>query len=100
MDLRDSRRQPNTSPREGLVSGERVKPVGPIQAPSGSPASGTSTPDVSPTRLMEAILDEQNLRLALRRVVANHDAPGVDRVSTEDFVDYLGVPVSLERNWQ
>ena len=38
---------------------------------------------------MEAILDEQNLRLALRRVVANHGAPGVDWVSTEDFVDYL-----------
>ena len=71
------------------MSEERVKPAGPIQAPSGSPASGTSTPDVSPTSLMEAILDEQNLRLALRRVVANQGAPGVDWVSTEDFVDYL-----------
>ena len=62
------------------MSEERVKPAGPIQAPSGSPASGTSTPDVSSTSLMEAVLDEQNLRLALRRVVANHGAPGVDRV--------------------
>jgi group II intron reverse transcriptase/maturase len=40
---------------------------------------------------MEAILDEQNLRLALRRVVANHGASGVDGVSTEEFVDYLRV---------
>ncbi|AEJ39190.1 group II intron-encoding maturase [Sulfobacillus acidophilus TPY] len=39
---------------------------------------------------MEAILDAQNLRLALRRVVANHGAPGVDGVSTKALVDYLG----------
>ena len=65
------------------MSEERVKPAGPMQVPSGSPASGTSTPDVSPTSLMEALLDEQNLRLALRRVVANHGAPGVDGVSTD-----------------
>ena len=38
---------------------------------------------------MEAILDEQNLKLALRRVRTNDGAPGTDGVSTEEFMDYL-----------
>ena len=38
---------------------------------------------------MEAILDEQNLKRALQRVRSNQGAPGVDRVATDQLVDYL-----------
>ena len=67
MDAWDPQRQPTISPGEGLVPEEQVKPAGPTQAPSGSSASGTSTPDVS-TSLVEAVLDAQNLKRALQRV--------------------------------
>ncbi len=68
---------------------DRVKPGGSSQAPSPSSASGAPTPDVTTHGLMEAVLDEHNLKLALQRVRANNGAPGVDGVATGDFVDYL-----------
>ncbi|WP_242968661.1 reverse transcriptase domain-containing protein [Sulfobacillus sp. hq2] len=71
------------------MSDDRVKPGGPPQAPSGSSASGVSTPDASTRNLMDAILDGENLKRALRRVRANQGVPGVDGVSTEEFMDYL-----------
>ena len=89
MDSWDTQRQPNISPAESLVPDDRVKPGGPTQAPSVPPASGAPTPDGSTDSLMEAILDEQNLKLALQRVRANKGAPGVDGVTTDRFVEYL-----------
>ena len=89
MDSWDTQRQPNISPAEGLVPDDRVKPGGPPQAPSVPPASGVSTPDASTHNLMEAILDGENLKHALRRVRANQGAPGVDGVTTDQLVDYL-----------
>ena len=89
MDSWDTQRQPNISPAESLVPDDRVKPGGPPQAPSVPPASGAPTPDGSTDSLMEAILDEQNLKLALQRVRANKGAPGVDGVTTDQFVEYL-----------
>ena len=89
MESRDTQRPPNISPSESLVPDDRVKPGGPSQAPSVTPASRAATPDGSNNRLMEAILEEKNRRLALQRVRTNKGAPGVDGVTTEQFTDYL-----------
>lgn len=47
----------------------------------------TGRPGAEP--LLEAMLDRDNLRAALRRVVTNRGSPGIDGMTTEDLLPYL-----------
>ena len=40
-------------------------------------------------KLIERILDKNNVREALDRVIANHGAPGIDGMSVEELRDYM-----------
>ena len=40
-------------------------------------------------RLMEQVVERNNLRLAYQRVVQNKGAPGVDSVTVTEFKDWL-----------
>ena len=39
--------------------------------------------------LMEQMLEPENLRIALKAVVSNHGAAGIDHMRTEDFVEHI-----------
>jgi len=40
-------------------------------------------------RLLEEVLNKENLERALKRVIANRGAPGVDGMTVEEFPRYL-----------
>jgi RNA-directed DNA polymerase len=50
-------------------------------------AKGDTRPEV--TMLMEKVLHRENLRRALRRVIANKGAPGIDGMTVESLTPYL-----------
>ncbi|HAU2961171.1 TPA: group II intron reverse transcriptase/maturase, partial [Salmonella enterica subsp. diarizonae] len=66
------------------------------EAPNPAP-SGAETAQAQPERespssgdsLMEAILSQENLRQALKRVKANKGAPGVDGISVSELPEHL-----------
>ena len=53
--------------------------------------SGTMMPGdgTSPIRLMEAVVEKQNMTQAYRRVMSNKGAAGIDEIPVEDLLDYL-----------
>ena len=58
----------------------------------GSESLRTASAPESPAgtaRLMEEILDRENLKKALRRVKANKGSPGVDGMTVDQLEDYL-----------
>lgn len=51
--------------------------------------AGTEEASEKTTTLMEQVLGRENLRRALKRVLANKGAPGVDAMSVEELASYL-----------
>lgn len=69
-----------TVPLEGAMpQGEEA-----LTAGDGGMRSGTS-------RLMEEVVDRENLQAALRRVRQNKGSPGIDGMTTEELLPYLRV---------
>lgn len=67
----------------------------PLGEPGDEPALGTQGEDapVEGQALMERVLEDKNLRRALRQVRRNRGAPGIAGMTVEDLVRYL------KRNW-
>ena len=64
----------------------------PTPAPSGAETVQTQPERESPSSgdsLMEVILNQENLKQALKRVKANKGAPGVDGISVSELPDHL-----------
>lgn len=59
-----------------------------LGAPNTTAGPSTSRPEAD-ERLMEAILSRENMMAALRRVVANKGAPGIDEMPVEQLKPYL-----------
>ena len=56
-------------------------------------ASHLSESPTGKNRLLESILERENMRLALQRVKANKGAPGIDKMTVKQL------PVYLKRHW-
>jgi RNA-directed DNA polymerase len=68
--------------------GGRKPPQQDTGASSVTAPTGLDRPEAE-ARLLEAILDRENMRAAYRRVVANQGAPGVDGMSVDDLGRFL-----------
>src|SRR5712692_7968157 len=80
---------------DGGAGMPRARPEGSGRKPreqdaggSSATAGSTARPEAG-VRLLEAILSRENMMAALRRVVANKGAPGVDGMSVEDLRRHL-----------
>jgi RNA-directed DNA polymerase len=64
-----------------MVSTECIRP--------GEPEMGMNTEDTPVTSLMGRVLERDNLRRALKQVIRNKGAPGIDGMSVEQLPGYL-----------
>ncbi|HXV25317.1 MAG TPA: group II intron reverse transcriptase/maturase [Alphaproteobacteria bacterium] len=65
------------------------KPSGQVSGASNITAGPSPSRPEADERLMETILSRENMMAALRRVVANKGAPGIDKMSVEQLKPYL-----------
>lgn len=83
----------------------RKRPASKAKAGSEAPGGATRGFEASPTtneieslagseQLMEELLDKENLKTALTRVIKNAGAPGIDKMTVEEL------PAHLAANWQ
>ncbi len=80
------------TPDDGaLTGGQTVKPDASGQEPSLSPAAASSDSSPAPAGLFAEFLSRENLARALRRVEANHGAPGPDGMTTTELRSWLHV---------
>ncbi|MHC4066983.1 MAG: group II intron reverse transcriptase/maturase [Planctomycetota bacterium] len=68
-------------------SGRKPREQG-LGASSVTARSVSARPEAT-ARLLEAILDRENMRAAYHRVVANRGAPGIDGMTVDDLKDFL-----------
>lgn len=92
MSSRDEQRKQPTS-YEGSWQRVAVKPQGYAGAPSSSPAQMENSSREVPDDLLEKMLNRDNLLFALKRVVQNGGAPGVDGMTVETLQEHL------KENW-
>jgi len=88
MRSHEEQRQQNIS-QESLRQREAVKPSGYVEAPSSSSAQNDHSSREGQYELLERMLEENNLRLAYKRVKQNGGAPGVDQVTVEQLQAHL-----------
>jgi len=69
--------------------GSRVKPEGSHEEPSLFPAAASSDSSPAPAGLFAEFLSRENLARALKRVEANHGAPGPDGMTTDELRPWL-----------
>lgn len=84
-------RAENFNSNEGCPQERRVEPRGKAEVLSDSTAnlSGKNSMEVKEERLLEAIISEENLNLAYKRVKANGGSHGVDGMTVEELLPYL-----------
>ena len=88
----------NEKPSCGQGARNAAKP-----AQKGPPASIETEEDTHNLNLyagitLEAILEPSNLKEALKRVVANRGAPGIDGMEVGQLLDWIvTIPASLQR---
>lgn len=92
MSSKDEQRKQPTS-YEGSRQKVAVKPQGYAGAPSSSPAQIDNTSREGQNDLLEMMLNRDNLIFALKRVVQNGGAPGIDGMTVETL------QVHLKENW-
>jgi RNA-directed DNA polymerase len=66
-----------------------VKPEGPHEEPSPLPAAASSDSHPAPAYLFAEFLSRDNLARALKRIEANHGAPGPDGMTTTELRSWL-----------
>jgi RNA-directed DNA polymerase len=79
-------------PDTHLKDGRRNLPGSGQGAPSTAAPQGTVHPEEM--KLIEAVVERENMKEALRRVITNKGAPGVDGMRVEELTLYL------KENWQ
>jgi len=88
MRSHEEQRQPNIS-QESCQQREAVKPSRYAGAPSSSSAQVAPSSRKAESNLLDRMLEEDNLRLAYKRVMQNGGAPGVDNVTVANLQAYL-----------
>jgi group II intron reverse transcriptase/maturase len=85
-------RQPNIS-NESFLKGETVNPSSFREVPSSRRALRRQPPNEATRFLMEQVIQKTNVQKALKRVIANQGAAGVDKMEVTDL------PAFLTRSW-
>lgn len=95
----EGKKRPRTSMNEAGAgnTAEKPEPVRKVVAGSGGGTeqarqtftAGTEVASEETTTLMEQVVGRENLRRALKRVLANKGAPGADAMSVEELAPHL-----------
>ena len=81
-------RQPNIL-NESFLKGERVNPSSLREVPSSGQAPRRQPPNEATRFLMEQIVQKANVQKALKRVISNRGAAGVDKMKVTDLPAFL-----------